>query len=186
MKNAIKIFVALLVVCAMAVTVSADVFTPSVEQKEAPAVVADETGNVGVVVNAEGEVIATVAATAIEITSVAKVEEAPAEVKEAVETAMAALEEAVAAEEEMAGMTITDVVYVGTSDAAVEEALENGGSIVLNFDLKVSPKANVKVMAFVDGAWVVLPADAVVVNEDGTVSVTVSQVGVYAFAVEKD
>lgn len=164
MKNAIKILVALLVVCAMAVTVSADAFAPSVAQKDVPAVTVDA------LVDADGNAVE---GGAVTVTSVAK---AKGEAKAAIEAAMETLAEA--AED----MVVVDVCYVEANET-VEEALEKGGCVALTFDLKVSPKADVTVMVFADGEWVTLPADAVVVNADGSVTVTTNLVGVFAFAI---
>lgn len=205
MKTIQRILAALMVIAMLAVPVCAEGFTPSVEQKGAPEVVAAPDapeGAVVVVKDAEGNVVAGVAAEEIVVTSVADSENAPEAVKEEMKAAYdsvanaASLSEAVpeldkALEDRKAdvkaeNLVVRDLVNVTLSEDAAKKLAETGNTLTLGFKMDMKQDDFLMVMCFVDGQWVILDAEQVEILEDGTVNVTFTErVGTIAFVVEK-
>ena len=61
---------------------------------------------------------------------------------------------------------------------------EAGKTVVIDFDLDVPDGSNLKVLVYNDGAWEIVKD--VVVNNDGTVTVTFERIGPVAFVVDGD
>lgn len=163
MKNLIKVVVAILIVSAFAVTACASAFVPSVEQKEAPVVVADAEGNVA-------DVVIAPAAT-----------EDASEEAQAAYAALVELGSAEAVAPELAGKVITDVFEV-TASEEVEAKLAAGEEIKVAFEVEVEEGQTITVLYFNGEEWVVVPAEFVTF-ENGVLTVTMTQTGVYAFVV---
>lgn len=175
MKKAIQFISVLLIVAMLALPVSAAGFTPSVEQKGAPAA-------------AEKDVT---------VTALVDLEKAPAEVKKVVEEAYKsiadaksvveaapALEEAlkeVAPEVKASNLVVRDLFYV-----ELDKELAEGEEKTVTFKVEGIEKDDVLiVMVFVDGEWVVIDADKVEITKNGQVKVTFDVVGPVAFVTEK-
>lgn len=189
MKNVARIIIAILVVSAMTVTAFAAAFTPSVEQKEAPAVVES------VIVDAEGNVVGNVAADAIVVSAIAEAAEASEEVAAAVESIKAAasvaeaapavVEIAAAANVDVANLVVRDMVNVEAS-AEVVELLKDGTGVAVTFDMDMDADAFLIVLVFVDGEWNAVAEENVEILENGNVKVVLEQVGVLAFVTEAE
>lgn len=165
MKNAIKIIAAVLVICAFTVSACATGFVPSVEQKEVPAAV---------------EVEGSVPADAVVI--------APAASEEASEAAAAAyavlveLGSADAIDESLAGAVVTDVFEV-TANEDVEAKLAAGESVNVSMAFEAEEGQTVTVLFFNGTEWVVVPAEFVTF-ENGVLTITMTEMGVYAIVVK--
>lgn len=175
MKKAIQVICVLLIVAMLAVPVSAAGFTPSVEQKGAPAA-------------AEKDVA---------VTALVDLEKAPAEVKKAVEEAHKVIADAKSVAEAVPAvetalkemksdvkaenLVVRDLFYV-----ALDKDLAEGEEKVVTFKAEGLEKDSfLMVMVFVDGEWIVLDAEKVEITKDGEVKVTFDVVGPVAFVTEK-
>ncbi len=205
MKMISKLLAMLLVIGLLAAPVCAEGFTPSVEQKGAPELVASPDAPEGAAVaikDADGNVVAGIPAEEIVMTSVADSEDAPEAVKEEMKAAYdsvanaASLAEVVpeldkALEDRKAGvkaedLVVRDLVNVSVSEEAAKKLAETGNNVTLSFKLGMKQDDFLMVMCFVDGQWVILDADQVEILEDGTVNVTFrEQIGTIAFVVER-
>lgn len=205
MKMISKLLAILLVIGLLAAPVCAEGFTPSVEQKGAPELVASPDAPEGAAVaikDADGNVVAGIPAEEIVMTSVADSEDAPEAVKEEMKAAYdsvanaASLAEVVpeldkALEDRKAGvkaedLVVRDLVNVSVSEEAAKKLAETGNNVTLSFKLGMKQDDFLMVMCFVDGQWVILDADQVEILEDGTVNVTFrEQIGTIAFVVER-
>lgn len=205
MKKVAAILAAMLVSAFATGTVFAAEFTPSVEGKDAPtvSVQTDEQGNeyVAVVKDAEGNVVQGVTADKLIVTPVSKKDEASADIStrlnEAYEQVQAAttltdLTPEVGAVlmqmptqvtvEEMVVRDLFDVSF----DAETENYLAEGNQVTLNFEVAVAEGKPLIVMQYVNGEWKVIDPSKVIINADGTVSVTLDTAGTIAFATQKD
>lgn len=205
MKMISKLLAILLVIGLLAAPVCAEGFTPSVEQKGAPELVAAPDAPKGAAVaikDADGNVVAGIPAEEIVMTSVADSEDAPEAVKEEMKAAYdsvanaASLAEVVpeldkALEDRKAGvkaedLVVRDLVNVSVSEEAAKKLAETGNNVTLSFKLGMKQDDFLMVMCFVDGQWVILDADQVEILEDGTVNVTFREkIGTIAFVVER-
>ncbi|MCI6956495.1 MAG: hypothetical protein SPI15_09645 [Candidatus Faecousia sp.] len=205
MKMISKLLAILLVIGLLAAPVCAEGFTPSVEQKGAPELVAAPDAPEGAAVaikDADGNVVAGIPAEEIVMTSVADSEDAPEAVKEEMKAAYdsvanaASLAEVVpeldkALEDRKAGvkaedLVVRDLVNVSVSEEAAKKLAETGNNVTLSFKLGMKQDDFLMVMCFVDGQWVILDADQVEILEDGTVNVTFREkIGTIAFVVEQ-
>lgn len=175
MRKAIQFICALLIIASMVLSASAASFTPSVEQKGAPAVI--EEG--------------------VTVTALVDLDEAPAEVKKAVEDAQKSIVEAksvaeaapavvdvlktVAPTVEASDLVVRDLFYV-----SLDEELAAGEEKTITFKAEGIEKDSVLiVMVFVDGEWVVIDPENVEITEDGQVKVTFDVVGPVAFVTAK-
>lgn len=205
MKKGIQLILVFLIVVMLALPVSAVSFTPSVEQKGAPVLgeLTDASGApaAAIVVDTDGNEIMSVSADSIAVTSVVDIQEAPEEVQvileeayksisesKDLETAAPALKEAL--QQINPDLTVSDLVVCDLFHVAVGEdvaqTIENGGSIILKFDLNRKADELLIVMVYVDGEWIVIDADKVEINEDGEVSVAFDvPLGPIAFVVQK-
>lgn len=173
MRKAIQFICVLLVVAMLAIPASAAGFTPSVEQKGAP--VAAEKG--------------------VAVTALVDMEKAPAEVKKAVEDAQKSIVDAksvvaavptladflkeVAPNAKAENLVVRDLFYV-----ELDKELAEGETKTVTFKTEGVEKGDVLiVMVFVDGEWVIIDADKVVV-ENGSVKVDFDVVGPVAFVTE--
>lgn len=205
MKMISKLLAILLVIGLLAAPVCAEGFTPSVEQKGAPELVAAPDapeGCTAVIKDGEDTVTKNVPAADIIVTPLADAEKASDGIREDLEAAYnsiagaAALTEAVPTleqtlEERKADvkaddLVVRDLVNVTLTQEYAEDLALAGHNITLNFKLGMNPGDFLMVMCFVDGQWVILDADQVEILEDGTVNVTFrEQIGTIAFVVER-
>ena len=205
MKMISKLLAILLVIGLLAAPVCAEGFTPSVEQKGAPELVASPDapeGCTAVIKDGEDTVSKNVPAADIIVTPLADAEKASDGIREDLEAAYnsiagaAALTEAVptleqALEERKADvkaddLVVRDLVNVTLTQEYAEDLAMAGHNITLNFKLGMNPGDFLMVMCFVDSQWVILDADQVEILEDGTVNVTFrEQIGTIAFVVER-
>ncbi len=65
-----------------------------------------------------------------------------------------------------------DVSFFGEAREVVNSAYAAGGSVTMTFDISAVANTQIYAAVYTDGAWVMLPASAVVNNNDGTVTVT--------------
>lgn len=169
MKKAIQLICVLLVAAMLAVPVCAADFTPSVEQKGAPA--AAEAG--------------------VAVTALADLDTAPAEVRKAVEKAYAAITEKGLAEipavkAAAVGVKVEDLVVRDLFYVAADQPLADGEEKVITFQVQGIKAADfLMVMVFVDGEWIVLDAEKVEITGDGEVKIAFPVLGPVAFVTAK-
>lgn len=193
MKNLVRVVSCVMLVAALSMAVFADSFTPSVTQKEAPAVAKN-----AVVVAADGsktEVkaadIKVVSAGSKTVTAEVKAELDKAydviakadSLEKAVPELKTVLEEAKVTVP-VANLVVRDLVNVSVPDDVAKLFETEGTTITVNFKLDVKEGTTVVVMRFVDGKWVPLALENVTVNKDGSVDVKLDGVGPIAFLVE--
>jgi len=179
MRKVIQFISVLLV--AVLVTVPVCAATKSPTQSGAPAVISPAQN---------GAPVAEVKAT---VTPLVELDKAPAEVKAAMEAANEALAEGdlskVAAvttalaenksEVKAENLVVSDLFYVSVEENANKE-------VTLTFKVSgIKAGQYLMVMVFIDGEWVVIDEDKVLMTKDGEVTVTFDQVGPVAFIVEK-
>lgn len=175
MRKAIHIICALLIVATMVLPAAAAGFTPSVEQKGAPATVEKD----------------------VKVTSLADLSNAPAEVKKAMEDAQKSITEAksitdiapavadvlktVAPNVQASNLVVRDLFYV-----SLDKELAKGEEKTITFKAEGITKDSVLiVMVFVDGEWVVIDSKNVEITKDGQVKVTFDAAGPVAFVTTK-
>ena len=203
MKKATRILTLVLAVMMMALTVSAS-FTPSVEQKPAPQVkvdTVDEKGDPAILIYDEkDEVTHTTEVPNLVVVPYAERETAAPSMEEALNSAYEQIDKAEnlgvlvpelndAAKE--AGVAVEDLVVRDLFDMALDqESLdvlkESGNYVVIKFELALAEGEQLFVLQNLEGEnWQMIPADLVVVNDDGTVSVTFYDLAPVAFAVNR-
>lgn len=139
---------------------------------------------VGVVAyDGEGNVVELSGAESITIVNEAV--KADAEVAAALDAAVESLKAAGTVDAiipELAGMVVSDVIYVdGPADVA--DFLAKGGTITITLDMKAEPGTEMNAIVYKDGAWSLVDETwdtAVTVEENGDVNLTINQLGVYA------
>ncbi len=193
MKNLVRVVSCVMLVAALSMAVFADSFTPSVTQKEAPAV-----AKTAEVVAADGSKTEVKAAD-IKVVSVGS-KTVTAEVKAELDKAYDVISKAGSLEKAVpelktvleeakvtvpvANLVVRDLVNVSVPDDVAKLFETEGTTITVNFKLDVKEGTTVVVMRFVDGKWVPLALENVTVNKDGSVDVKLDGVGPIAFLVE--
>ena len=193
MKNLVRVVSCVMLVAALSMAVFADSFTPSVTQKEAPAV-----AKTAEVVAADGSKTEVKAAD-IKVVSVGS-KTVTAEVKAELDKAYDVISKAGSLEKAVpelktvleeakvtvpvANLVVRDLVNVSVPDDVAKLFETEGTTINVNFKLDVKEGTTVVVMRFVDGKWVPLALENVTVNKDGSVDVKLDGVGPIAFLVE--
>ena len=193
MKNLVRVVSCVMLVAALSMAVFADSFTPSVTQKEAPAV-----AKTAEVVAADGSKTEVKAAD-IKVVSVGS-KTVTAEVKAELDKAYDVISKAGSLEKAVpelktvleeakvtvpvANLVVRDMVNVSVPDDVAKLFETEGTTITVNFKLDVKEGTTVVVMRFVDGKWVPLALENVTVNKDGSVDVKLDGVGPIAFLVE--
>ena len=195
MKNLVRVVSCVMLVAALSMAVFADSFTPSVTQKEAPAVA--KTAEVVAADGSKTEVkaadIKVVSAGSKTVTAEVKAELDKAydviakagSLEKAVPELKTVLEEAKVTVP-VANLVVRDMVNVSVPDDVAKLFETEGTTITVNFKLDVKEGTTVVVMRFVDGKWVPLALENVTVNKDGSVDVKLDGVGTVAFLVEKN
>lgn len=193
MKNLVRVVSCVMLVAALSMAVFADSFTPSVTQKEAPAVA--KTAEVVAADGSKTEVkaadIKVVSAGSKTVTAEVKAELDKAydviakagSLEKAVPELKTVLEEAKVTVP-VANLVVRDMVNVSVPDDVDKLFETEGTTITVNFKLDVKEGTTVVVMRFVDGKWVPLALENVTVNKDGSVDVKLDGVGPIAFLVE--
>ena len=193
MKNLVRVVSCVMLVAALSMAVFADSFTPSVTQKEAPAVA--KTAEVVAADGSKTEVkaadIKVVSAGSKTVTAEVKAELDKAydviakagSLEKAVPELKTVLEEAKVTVP-VANLVVRDMVNVSVPDDVAKLFETEGTAITVNFKLDVKEGTTVVVMRFVDGKWVPLALENVTVNKDGSVDVKLDGVGPIAFLVE--
>ena len=207
MNRIIRALALVLVVSMMAFPAMA-AFTPSAEQKGAPEVketMTDSTGKkvAAVVVDKDGKEIEGVSAKDVKVESYAEtVKTAPKEVKEVMEKAFTEistkpltevapeLTKALPEVSKEAGkdvkaenLVVRDLVHVELKPE-VAELIKDGAKVAMNFDLQMEKGQTLIVMQLIDGEWVVIYGEDVVINADGTATINLAGAGPVAFVVD--
>lgn len=205
MKKFAAILAAMLVSAFATGTVFAAEFTPSVEGKDAPTVTVqvDENGNeyVAVVYDGDGNVVQGVTADNLIITPVSQKDAASLEISTRLNEAYEQVKNATTltdltpevgavlmqmptqvAVEDLVVRDLFDVSF----DAETENLLAEANRVTLTFKVTVSEGKPLIVLQYVDGVWKVIDPARVIINADGTVSVTLDTAGTIAFATLKD
>ena len=186
MKKCISLMMALLMCAALVCPVFAtgdSVFVPSISYKDSPEVEDAEMG---------GEEVDD----CLIVTSVAEAEEGSTDISQEERDALLEVYEQIEAgemelplEEDYVVRELVDVSFeysdcVQPGHGKEEETAKEDTTITITFDLGVSPDTDVVVLVYVDGEWV--PAESVVNNGDGTVTVVLEDIGIVAFCVEAE
>ena len=81
-------------------------------------------------------------------------------------------------------LVVRDIVKLDVSEKMAEALKEEGNTLDITFEMELEEGQNLIVMVKgADGEWIVIPAENVVVNADGTVTIGFTAVGVVAFVV---
>lgn len=204
MKHIIRTVALVLAVSMLSVVAFAGNTTPSVEQKPAPSVVTPTTEVDGkpavVVTDKDGNVMEADDPEVVQVTPMADAEDQDPEVKKQMEEAYTEIAEAESLVEVAPALTevmeemeietpaedlvVRDVINLEVSDKLAEALKEEGNTLDMTFEMELEEGQSLIVMVKgPDGEWIVIPAENVVVNDDGTVTVGFTAVGVVAFVV---
>lgn len=82
-------------------------------------------------------------------------------------------------------LAIIDMAFVVVSDDVKVRLADENAKISVSLKLDVDTKDALVVLSFVDNKWDVVPFENVIVNDDGTVTITMDNVGLIAFAIRK-
>ena len=187
MKKFVMLLVAVMLCVSMVCPVLAaeDDFVPSITYKGAPDVVVTEDveGNpaVGVITDAEGEVLSYVAESALKVTPLSGEDEEVVAVLEDIYEKLVAgtMTLPYEGDEDMVIMDLVDVSLVSEDDSALVEP--EGAVFTVTFDLGVAADVKVSAMTYKNDAW--NPVAKVVNNGDGTVTCTFEHLCPVAFSV---
>lgn len=201
MRNIVKVCIAMMMVLAMAVPTFATDFVESINVKPSPDLVImgedDKGPYYGLIIDEDGNVVDKVYGGDITVTPLGGIDESelPEDVKqlvidlyedltdgtatlEDVEGLLEKLKEALGEEAGLGDLTIRDLFYVDITDPELLELLENGHKLKITFDLGLDGDEFFQVLSYLD-QWEL--AYNVQVNDDGTVTVILNQVGPIAF-----
>lgn len=174
----------------------ASTFTPSVEQKGSPALVkspAEGNTSVAAAIVENGnidKIVCEIPVSAVTVTPMSKVSKASEQVKNEMTQAYdsiakaGSLAKAVPLLPNAENLIVRDLIHIQVADKYLEKMAEEH-TVRLTFDLKLSEGASLTVMVFVDGEWVIVPAENVKVLANGRAVVALDNVGPVAFVVEK-
>ena len=203
-KNMTRVFAAVLAVMMLALPAFAEQFTPSVEQKGAPGIsaVTDSKGEqVAAVINEkDGKEVAGVPVADLVVTPMAEASKAAPEVKEMLENAFKQISEAkslaelspeiadvlaqVKSDAKVEDLVVRDLVDVSLSEEMMAVLKESGNSITLTFQLGLKEGETLLVLHNFEGdKWETIPADKVVRQDNGDVTVTFDSLSPVAFVV---
>lgn len=204
MKHIIRTVALVLVVSMLSVAAFAAGTTPSVEQKPAPKPVPPTTevdGKPAIVVkDKDGKVMESDDPEVLTITPMADAKDQAPEVKKEMEDAYTEIAEAeslvavapaltdvmkdMEIETPAEDLVVRDIVKLDVSEKMAEALKEEGNTLDITFEMELEEGQKLIVMVKgPDGEWIVIPAENVVVNDDGTVTVGFTAVGVVAFVV---
>lgn len=208
MKKTIRVIALALCVAMLAIPVmAAENFTPSVTQKPAPAIkpMTDAKGNevAGVIKDAEGNEIEGISAEEITVVPVSESEQMSKEEKETMEKAYNEIAETedltkVAPKLEDAlkeinkgrkdeikaeDLVVRDLVDVKIS-ARLLNNLKDGDTVSVKFELDIQEDETLIVMQLIDGEWIIIYGEDILIDEDGNAIVALAGSGPVAFIVK--
>ena len=210
MKKSIRILAAILVVAAMSVSVFAENFTPSVEQKGAPDVVVTKDSNqndvVAIIHDGSDKEVYGVPAGKLIVTPYAQAKEASPEIEKMLTDAYqqikqtktlanltAELNDAVAKLKEEMGikelkvenLVVRDLVDVSLDSELKAQYLKDGNTISVTFDLGMKADEPLLVLHNYEAdKWEVIANDCVVRHDNGNVTITFDSLSPVAFVVD--
>ena len=206
MKKIAVILSAILLVTALAVPTFAAGFTPSVEQKGAPAVstVTDTNGNevVGIVRDADSGEVYGVPSGELIVTPVSAADSAEAAIADGLKAAYEQIQKAasladiapsigdylkeIGSDASVDDLVVRDLFDVTVKGTAAEYLATEGNTITVRFNVGISPSATLIVLHNYQGSdWEIISKDRVKQNADGTVDVTFDSLSPVAFVVDK-
>ena len=192
MKKVMSILLVFVLSVSLACTAfAAETFVPSIGEKPAPELVEDANGNVGAIVDANGNVIDDVHSSCLVVTAVSRMHQAPDVLDEEMDLlgrvyrALSSGEMKIPAEKLHEGLTSEEVVVRDLFDlswtceehAALLE--QDNYYLRLNFSAEVADEFMFFVMTYKQEEW--NPITAVQVNEDNTVTCTFAHLCPVAF-----
>lgn len=187
MKRVIVWTVMLMLLVCLASPVFAAEFVPSITDKGSPDIV-PEDGNVGLIIDPEGNIIDYVAQGDLIVTPVSKADdsdEIPEDTKELLKDLYDSLVNGDSKLPYPSGIDSADMVIRDLFDVSVMGDHDlNGNSLKVTFDLGIDGKTQIYGFIYMDGQWVALTN--LVNNGDGTVTVVLPGEGQVAFAVAAD
>lgn len=186
MKKIVMLLAAVMLVASLACPAFAaeDDFVPSITYKGAPEIVPVEDDNgdsaIGVIVDAEGEIVDYVGEGGLVIIPLSGEGEIAAELKDIYEELLAGtMTLPYEGDKDMVIMDLVDVSWVSEDGADQIEA--EGTVLTVTFKLGVAADVEVTAMTYKNDAW--NPIEKVVNNGDGTVTCTFEHLCPVAFAV---
>ena len=204
MKHIVRTIAFVLAVSMLSVAAFAGNFTPSVEQKPAPIPVPPTTevdGKPAIVVkDKEDTIVESDDPEVLVVIPMSEAKDQTPEVKKEMEEAYTEIAEAEsltdiapALPEVMKEMDIDtpaedlvvrDVIKLEVSEKLAESLKEEGNTLEVTFEMVLEEGQKLIIMVKgADGQWIVLPAENVTVNDDGTVTIAFTTVGMVAFVV---
>lgn len=204
-KRLVSVLTAMLILLALPISASASNFTPSVEQKGAPAVsaVQDKGGNSvsAIIRDAHGNEVIGVPATDLIVTPVSEAENAADDIRTKLLNAykqinsVGSLSELadnlktvlsqLSSETDVADLVVRDLFDVTVQGTYAEHLAAEGNSISIQFELGLEKDQLLLVLHnLADQQWEVIPNDQVVRGDDGSVTVTFNSLSPVAFAVD--
>jgi len=193
MKKILASLLAVAMLFALSIPAMADHddFVPSIELKPGPGIVENpaDSGNGGVILMPDGtEVIVPVSE--IIVTPIAEADGAADHIKDALKDAfgdvsgVGSLTDLVANLQDILGdgiaaedVVIKDLFHVDVT-GEYKDYIDNGGKLIITFDVS----SNIAVaLSKINGAWSTISGDALTLNADGTITLTIGNIGVYAF-----
>ena len=189
MKRIINVILVLCLVVAMAVSVSATEFVPSIEIKDAPELVPvdqeDGKNIYGYVVDKDGNVIYTVVEGDILITPIRDVDTSEYISEEAAKLLKETYADLLKSPNRFGhNKVVRELVDISVSDRLAKALEGEGTQLTLTFDLGLDEDAEIWIQAFIDGRWGQIVK--VVNNGDGTVTATFEAFCPVVFIVEGD
>ena len=185
MKRMLCLFCAVVVCLLMACPVFAaeDTFVPSIGYKDGPEIDDSEMN---------GEDVGD----CLEITSITEAEEKSTDISQDARDELLEVYEGLVEgdmelpidDKEYVVRDLVDVSFkettcIGEEHGHKEDLAEDGTTITITFDMGVDEETEVIVLVYIDGEWV--PAEEVINNGDGTVTVTFEDICPVAFCVER-
>ena len=200
LKKRLALIVAIVMMAVMALPMAAG-FTPSATVKPAPTVVPDENGNVGTIVDGEGNELGVVTGPELIVTPYIDKDEAPyPEITDRLEGAfddIAGVDSLGELCPDLAGAIaeyapelspetvivgdLFDVTIVGENGEVVGQ---DGVYLEVTFELTYDAHDLVAVLEKVDDKWVVIPNSHITRHDDNTVTILIEDLGVFAFLVD--
>lgn len=186
MKRVVVWTVMLTLLICLASPVFAAEFVPSITDKGSPDVI-PEGGNVGQIIDPEGNIVDHIPEGGLIITPVSKADDAdiPEDVKDLLKDLYEDLVNGDSKLPYPSGINSADMVIRDLFDVSVKGDYDlNGSELKLIFDVGVNGKTEIFGFIFMDGQWIAL--QNLVNNGDGTVTVVLPGEGQVAFAVAAD
>ena len=189
MRRVICFATVLLMCISLVCPVFAAEFVPSISAKDHPEVVPTKDGYPAMLCDDDGNVVAYLEDGCIVITPVSEAEtstEIPEDAREQLIEVYEGLKDGSIKipYEDDTDWVVRDLFDISFLCEDHPKMMAEGANLVITFDLGVSANTDVNVMVYNDGKW--NSAIKVVNNGDGTVTITLDQVGAVAFSVPAD